>query len=140
MDDLKINRHLTIPSQELRLAFSRSGGPGGQHVNKTETRVEVRWTPSTSQVLRAEQRALLLSQLASRLTLEGELVVTSERTRSQNQNRVDALGKLTELIQAALCRPKRRRPTKPSRGSVERRLQAKRARSQVKQRRSDGND
>lgn len=135
MDDLRIGPRLTIPADELQLAFARSAGPGGQKVNKAETKVEVRWKPSDSRALSEDDRRWLLRALGDRLTADGELIVTSQRTRTQAGNRKDALDKLAELLRQALVRPKRRRPTRPSKGSVERRLKAKKERSKLKQNR-----
>ncbi len=135
MSDLLVNERLTIPDAELRVAFSRSSGPGGQNVNKVESKVELRWCPGESDVLSESDRARLLERLASRLTNEGDLIVTSSHTRDQIRNREDAEQKLAELVRTALHRPKRRRPTRPSRGARERRIQGKKRRGQVKRNR-----
>lgn len=124
-----------IPARELRESFARSGGPGGQNVNKVETKAELRWTPGESTALSDADRAWLLRRLASRLTTEGELLITSTRTRDQSRNRDDAREKLAELIRRALQRPKRRKKTRPSKSAVEGRLEEKRRRSGVKQKR-----
>lgn len=135
MDDLRIGPRLTIPAEELRLAFSRSSGPGGQNVNKVASRVEVRWSPGDSRAVRQDDRDWLLQRLASRLSLDGELIVTSERHRTQGRNRTDALDKLAVLVREALQRPKRRRATRPSRGAVQRRLDSKKQRAEIKRHR-----
>jgi len=141
MGDLLIRRGLVIPEDELELRFARAGGPGGQNVNKRSTQVEVRWRPATSRALRGDDRAWLLARLGGRLTADGELVVTSTLTRQQARNREDALAKLAGIVAAALVRPRRRRATRPGRGAVERRLGAKKRRSQVKaDRRRRGDD
>ena len=132
MDDLSINDRVTIPAAELRVAFARSGGPGGQNVNKVETKVELRWTPAETMALGDAEKAWLISRLAARLTSDGEILVTSSRTRDQGRNREDALRKLADLIRKALERPKRRRKTKPSRQAVEKRLERKRQTSEKK--------
>ena len=132
MSHLVINDRITIPAAELRVSFARSSGPGGQNVNKVESKVELRWKPAESVVLSERDRSWLLERLADRLTAAGELMVTSSKTRDQAKNRDDAQGKMIEIIRAALVRPKIRRKTRPSRRSVERRLQDKRERSERK--------
>ncbi len=140
MEDLRIGPRLTIPGEELRVAFARSGGPGGQKVNKAETKVELRWNPGESGALSDADRRWLLTRLAAKLSTDGDLIVTSERTRTQAQNRTDARDKLAELVRQALVRPKRRRPTKPSRGAVERRLKDKKHRAKLKETRAHRNE
>jgi ribosome-associated protein len=130
--DLRISPTILIPEDELHLAFARSGGPGGQNVNKVSSKAELRWTPSTSRALSETDRAWLLRRLGSKLTTEGELIVVSTKTRDQLRNREDAEAKLVELVATALLRPKLRRATKPSRGAKERRLREKRVRSEIK--------
>jgi ribosome-associated protein len=130
--DLTINDRIKIPDTELRVAFARSGGPGGQNVNKVNSKVELRWTPATSGALGEDDRAWLLAKLKSRLTKDGDLLVTSERSRDQGKNREDAAAKMAAIISAALFRPKKRRATKPSRGAKERRIGAKKHRAEIK--------
>jgi ribosome-associated protein len=132
MADIRINERIVIPNRELTVAFARSGGPGGQNVNKVESKVELRWTPAESTVFAGEQRDWLLSRLAPRLTLEGELLVTSTLYRDQIRNRADAEEKLGAIVKAALLRPKKRKATKPSRGATERRIQGKKRRAAIK--------
>lgn len=129
MEDLIVKPGVVIPAEELRWDFSRSGGPGGQNVNKVATKVELRWAPGASRAFGQEEREHLLRRLAGRLTAQGELIVTSSRTRDQSRNREDARRKLAALIEAALARPKPRKRTAPSREAVERRLREKQARS-----------
>jgi ribosome-associated protein len=133
MRDLFVSPHLTIPAGELSLAFSRSGGPGGQNVNKVASAVELRWNVVRSAAISYGDRAWLLGQLRNRLTQDGDLVVTSTTTRDQLQNREDAADKLVQIVRAALHRPTPRRPTKPSRGSKRRRLDGKRRHAEIKQ-------
>ncbi len=140
MDDLPITSRVTIPADEIEVAFVRSGGPGGQNVNKVATKVELRWRPGDSAALSADDRAWLLQRLDRRLTSTGELLVTSERTRNQARNRDDAAAKLAAIVRAALARPKRRKPTRAGRGAIERRLQAKRIRSRKKRDRQPPDD
>jgi ribosome-associated protein len=129
VDDISINDQITIPAGELSIAFARSGGPGGQNVNKVETKVELRWTPADSGALSEEKRHRLLANLAPRLTTEGELVVTSTRTRDQSRNREDARQKLAGIVREALKPPKVRKKTRPPKRVAESRLADKRVRS-----------
>jgi ribosome-associated protein len=135
MRDIVVTPRLTIPSGELALAFARSGGPGGQNVNKVSSKVELRWNPTTSGALTADDRTWLLAQLGNRLTTDGTLIVTSTATRDQLKNREDAMSKLTLIVRAALERPKTRRATRPSRGAKRRRVEDKRHRSEIKRNR-----
>jgi ribosome-associated protein len=133
--DLVVTPRLTIPAGELSITFARSGGPGGQNVNKVSSKVDLRWNPVTSSALTADDRALLLEKLANRLTTDGTLIVTSTLTRDQVKNRDDAASKLALIVKSALFRPKTRRETKPSRASKRRRVDDKRHRSQTKRNR-----
>ncbi|MEZ4362681.1 MAG: alternative ribosome rescue aminoacyl-tRNA hydrolase ArfB [Kofleriaceae bacterium] len=138
MSDVRVNAAIVIPQDELQLAFARSGGPGGQNVNKVSSKVELRWTPATSRALSEPDREWLLKKLARRLTTEGELIILSTKTRDQLRNRDDAEAKLAAVVAAALVRPKPRRATKPSKGATERRLREKRVRAEKKRdRRTD---
>ena len=110
---------------ELQFQTSRSSGPGGQNVNKVESRVELRFRIADSQLLSDEQKQTLLEKLASRLTQEGELLVTAQEDRSQLRNRETALLKFHQLLTKTLHRPKTRRPTKPGKGAVRKRLESK---------------
>lgn len=129
---LSINDRVSIPLSEIDLSFARSGGPGGQNVNKVETQVEARWSPGDSAALGPDDRAWLLERLASRLTNAGELLVVSSRYRTQGANRQDALDRLAEVVRAALLRPRKRKKTRPSKAAKQRRIQAKKTRSQTK--------
>jgi ribosome-associated protein len=130
--DLEVQRGLTLPGHEIVESASRSSGPGGQHVNKTSTRVTLRWNARTSSALTATQRRRLLRELASRLTRDGELLVHASRQRSRARNRELARERLAELIREAVATPRRRIATRPSSGSKVRRADAKRARATVK--------
>jgi len=132
MDELVINDVIRIPAAELSESFARSGGPGGQHVNKTETKVELRWSIAQTTALSEVDRAWLLERLADRLTAEGELVVVAGDERSQSRNRAEARRKLAALVREALRRPRRRRATRPTRSSIERRISDKKHRGGVK--------
>jgi len=137
--DLVVSPRLTIPGAELAIAFSRSGGPGGQNVNKVSSKVDLRWNPSTSAAVSEHDRGWLIERLRNRLTSDGTLIVTSTLTRDQIQNRDDAESKLVLIVRTALERPKHRRETKPSRGAKRRRVADKRHRSEIKRnRRGDG--
>ncbi len=110
---------------ELQFQTSRSSGPGGQNVNKVESRVELRFRVAESQLLTDEQKQMLLQKLASRLTQDGELLITAQEDRSQLRNRETALLKFHQLLTKTLHRPKTRRPTKPGKGAVRKRLESK---------------
>ena len=132
---LRVNGFLTIPGKELRETASRSSGPGGQHVNKTNTRVTLRWNVRDTDALGPVRRARVEKELASRLTRAGDLVVHASRHRVRARNREAARERLVELLRAALARRLPRKATRPSRASRERALETKKRRSQVKQRR-----
>jgi len=117
---------------ELQFQFALSGGPGGQHVNKTETKVIITWHPSSSAVFSESQKALIQSKLASRINSEGELKVSVAKTRSQLQNKKLAVAMLEDLLKKALQKPKKRIKTKPSRSSKLKRLQKKKQHSDKK--------
>lgn len=110
---------------ELAFQTSRSSGPGGQNVNKVESRVELRFRLADSQLLTEEQKQTLQQKLASRLTTEGELLIAAQEDRSQLRNKETALRKFYETLQKALHKPKARKATKPSQGAVRQRLEAK---------------
>ncbi|HET7505040.1 MAG TPA: alternative ribosome rescue aminoacyl-tRNA hydrolase ArfB [Kofleriaceae bacterium] len=140
MQDVVVTPRVTIPAGELAFAFSRSGGPGGQNVNKVSSKVELRWNPTTSAALSADERAWLVERLRSRLTGDGTLIITSTATRDQAKNRDDATSKLALIVRAALDRPKPRRPTRPSRGAKRRRVADKRHHAEIKRNRSSTSD
>ncbi len=140
MQDIVVTPRVIIPGGELAFAFSRSGGAGGQNVNKVSSKVELRWNPTTSAALTAAERAWLIERLRSRLTSDGTLIVTSTATRDQLKNRDDATSKLALIVRAALDRPKPRKPTKVSRGAKRRRVADKRHHSEIKRNRSGADD
>jgi ribosome-associated protein len=135
MDDLRIRRGLVIPAGELRAAASRSSGPGGQHVNKSNTRVTLRWNIETSEVLTDRQRALLRSRLDQQLTRGGELVLHAGRARSRARNLERARERLAEIVLAGLATTRSRIATKASAGARERQAQQKKHRSAIKSQR-----
>ena len=134
-DVLPVRGSIAIPRSELSWRFSRSSGPGGQSVNTADSRVELRWDLAGSGALPPVLRARALERLAGRL-VDGALVVTAQEHRAQLQNRRAAEARLVALVAAAIAPgPPTRRATRPSRGAVQRRLDAKRARSVTKQNR-----
>jgi ribosome-associated protein len=129
---LNINDDLFLPRAELSYRASRSGGPGGQHVNTSSTRVEVVWNVAQSPSLTEAQRALVQEKLANRINAEGELLIAEGGSRSQHQNKEAVTERLAELLREALFVPKPRKRTKRPRSSHERRLKQKKQRSEVK--------
>lgn len=117
---------------EIELEFVRSRGPGGQHVNKTNSAAMLRWNVITSQVLLEETRQNLLEKLANQITTDGDIVIRSDEFRDQDQNRQRCLEKLDEMIERALFKPKERKATKPTRSSQTKRKDTKRYRGQIK--------
>jgi ribosome-associated protein len=134
---LEVNESLSIPRSELDVRVSRSSGAGGQHVNKTSSRVEIFWNVRASPVLSEEQRTRLLGRLASRLTSEGSIRVVASDMRSQSRNRELAEERLAEMVRRALLVPKKRRPTKPTRAAKEARLESKKRQSHKKRERGN---
>ncbi|HKW49143.1 MAG TPA: alternative ribosome rescue aminoacyl-tRNA hydrolase ArfB [Gemmatimonadaceae bacterium] len=140
-DDIVVSPALTIPRAELSFRASRAGGPGGQHVNTSSTRVELLWDLTHSTAVSDEVRARLLTKLASRLDADGMVRVVASDRRSQAQNRESAASRLAEIVRQALVVPKKRRPTRPTTASREQRLSDKRERSNRKRdRRRDDYD
>ena len=131
-DALPVNDRLVIPADELDVSYARSGGPGGQHVNTTDTRVRLRFALSRTTVLGDEVRARLSAAAGPWLTHDGDLLITCDTSRSRLQNLEEARERLAQAIRAALVRPKPRRPTRPTRGSQQRRLETKKGRKAVK--------
>ncbi|ROP56596.1 MULTISPECIES: alternative ribosome rescue aminoacyl-tRNA hydrolase ArfB [unclassified Rathayibacter] len=133
--DLEVSARLTIPASELQWRFSRSSGPGGQHVNTSDSRVQLTWSVAESAALTDDQRERLLQRLAQRL-VSGAITVTVSQERSQLRNREVALTTLRDLVATALAPPAApRRPTRPTRGSGRRHLASKQQRSATKQQR-----
>ncbi len=139
-DDLVIQPGVVLPASELSWTAVRSGGPGGQNVNKVATKVELRFDLPATRALSPEVCARLSRLAAGRLDAEGRILITSQVTRNRAQNLEDAREKLALLVRAALRPPKRRRPTRPTRASKQRRLEDKRRQSDKKRTRRAGYD
>ena len=121
-----------VPEDELEFRFFRSGGPGGQNVNKVSTSVQMRFDVKNSPSLADPVKERLMKLAGSRLTLDGVIVITAVRFRTQERNRADAIARLDEMVAEALIRPVYRVPTRPTRASKERRLKSKSTRSTIK--------
>ncbi|HOG46000.1 MAG TPA: alternative ribosome rescue aminoacyl-tRNA hydrolase ArfB [Anaerolineae bacterium] len=132
---MPITRSLAIPAGELRFRFSRSGGPGGQHVNRSATQVELLFDVAHSPSLSEEQRARVMADLATRIDREGVLHLFSSGTRSQLQNREEVVQRFQTLLRRALHVARPRHPTRPTAAARERRLSGKRRRGEAKERR-----
>ena len=135
MDRLNINDKISIPVSELQISFSRSGGPGGQHVNKTSTQAELMFDLLSTPSIPPEDREWLMERLKHRLDSTGRLRLISQDTRSQRQNKAIVLERFAELMSHALRRPKKRKATKPTKGSIERRIESKKKHSATKSQR-----
>ena len=138
-EDIRLTAKVVIPGEELQFQFVRSGGPGGQNVNKVATKVVVRLDVMGSPAIPESLKEMLRVGLSTRLLASGEVVVSSDRFREQSRNRAQVVERLGEILRAALERPKVRRATRPTRGSRQRRHEAKRRRSQVKKHRRQPN-
>lgn len=123
---------MIVPDNELSWTFARSGGPGGQNVNKVESKAILRWNVAATDALAPEVKERFMQQQAGRITTEGELVMSSQRYRDQDRNRADCLGKLEAMLDTASHPPRPRRATKPSRRAKQKRLDEKRRRSETK--------
>ncbi|GAC1494618.1 MAG: alternative ribosome rescue aminoacyl-tRNA hydrolase ArfB [Gemmatimonadaceae bacterium] len=129
---LAVNESVSIPRTELDVRVSRSSGAGGQHVNKTSSRVEIFWNVITSRALTEAERTRLREKLASRLTIDGSIRVVASDMRSQSRNRDLAEERLADLVRRALTVPRTRRATKPTRAATEARLDSKKRHSTKK--------
>ena len=126
---LHVNHYIQIPDEELHFSFARSSGPGGQNVNKVASKAVLRWSLAKNGSVPEQIKVRLRSLQRNRITSEDDIVIQSQRYRDQERNRQDCLDKLRELILQASSIPKSRHATKPTRGSRERRLQAKKHRA-----------
>ena len=134
---LFVSDAVSIPRGELDFRASRSSGAGGQHVNKTSSRIEVFWNPLSSVALTEEQRDRLRHKLAGRIAIDGSIRVVASDMRSQSRNKELAEERLADLVRTALVVPKKRRPTKPTRAAKEARLEGKKRQSHKKRERRD---
>jgi ribosome-associated protein len=130
---ITVTPEIQIDEREIEEHFVRSSGPGGQNVNKLSTAVQLRFNARLSPSLPPEVRTRLERLAGSKMTRDGVLVIIAQRHRTQPRNRADALDRLIELIRQAAVRPVKRRPTKPTKGSRERRIEGKKRRGGVKQ-------
>jgi ribosome-associated protein len=133
---LRVTRSIAIPESELTERFVRAAGPGGQHVNRTESAVELRFDAAQSPSLPESMRARLLARHDRRINADGVVVIQARRFRDQARNREDARERLLGLLRNATRAPKKRIPTRPTRASKERRLQGKQRRGRIKKTRS----
>lgn len=129
---IKINNHIFIEESELAFSFIRSSGPGGQNVNKVATAVQLRFNVLHSPSLTDEVKSRLIRLAGRRMSVDGNLLIEAKRYRSQEQNKEDAIGRLTNLIQKAVKKPKKRILTQPSRSARERRLKEKKIKGAIK--------
>lgn len=137
MASIPISRRVSIPESELDVRASRSGGPGGQSVNTTDSKVELRWDVANTSALSPEQRDRVMDRLSNRITDDGVLLLRSSEHKSQHRNREAAVSRLQALLGEAIEPPRRRRPTKRSKGAHERRIRQKKHRGEIKRLRKD---
>ncbi len=138
-DDLKINGKVTIPAAELQWTTSRSGGPGGQHVNKTNSKVTLEWNVDESSALSDVKKARIKSRLSNRITSDGLLKISASASRSQKANLEDARERMANLIREAMKVSKPRKKTKPSKRAKRKRLDNKKRRGDLKKSRKKPN-
>ena len=138
---LEITELIQIPDAEFEWSYARSGGPGGQNVNKVASKAVLRWKAGlTAAAIPEPAKARMRTRFPSRFTVEGDVVIQSERYRDQGRNRADCLDKLAAMVQASLVEPLPRKATKPSRGSKRRRLDEKKRQSRRKENRRASSD
>ncbi len=141
MADLYVNSRLTIPEKEIVITFSRSGGPGGQNVNKVNSKVTLRWSPALCEHFNADWRRRFVSRHGNRINRDGEIILHSEKYRDQGRNVADVRGKLVNMLLECQSAPKSRKATRPTWSSQRRRLDEKKRHSRKKQdRRKPGRD
>lgn len=139
MESSSIKNGIAIPENELKITASRSGGAGGQHVNKTETKITIHWNVKNTTALNDIQKDRVLKNLENKLTTDGEIVIHNSESRSQQQNKENALKNLAKLISKALYIPKKRIKTKVPKHIKEKRIQSKKQRGEIKKMRSKKN-
>ena len=132
MADLYVNSRLTIPSDEISISTARSSGPGGQNVNKVNSKVTLHWSPGNCAALRADWRRRFVASYANRINREGHVVISSQQYRDQTRNLADVRQRLANMLLSCQNPPKPRRETRPTLGSKRRRLEQKRQQSQKK--------
>ncbi len=132
MANVRLPFGVSVPEAELEMRAARSGGPGGQSVNTTDSKIELRWDVKRSGALDEAQRARLLERLSPRLTDDGVLILTGQEHRSQHRNREAVIARFRSIVGEALTPPRKRRRTRPTRAAKERRLRAKRHRGETK--------
>lgn len=140
MSHLRITERISIPLREISFQFSRSSGSGGQNVNKVNTRVTLRWTPSSSRAINGAILTRLLEKAGRKINSEKILQISSQRYRDQGRNVADCMEKLRLLVASAIIPPKKRVKTKPSRASKQKRLDDKKKRSKQKRLRRTPDD
>ncbi len=131
-DDLRVKNGVTIPGHEIEITASRAGGPGGQHVNKASTRITVRWNVRETTALDDAQKERVLENLKTELTTDGDIILHSGASRSQQQNKKEALARLADKLRKALYVPKKRMKTKLPKKAKESRIQEKKQRGALK--------
>ena len=137
---LEVTARVRIPAWEIRLSYAASGGPGGQNVNKVASKAVLHWSPASSSALSPAEKAYAIPRLRPRVSTEGELVLSADRNRDQPRNVEDVLARLVEVLREALHRDPPRRKSRPTKGSKERRLTAKRHEGAIKRNRRVGGD
>lgn len=137
---IRISKNIVITDDELKEEFFQSSGPGGQNVNKVSTAVRLRFNVRDTTSLPADLKQRLITAISSSITTSGELIIEAQRYRTQIKNREDAAQRLQAMITKYLIPPKKRRKTKPTKGSVRRRLDSKKQRSSLKKLRSSRSD
>jgi ribosome-associated protein len=138
---LSVTESIRIPDEELEWNYARSGGPGGQNVNKVASKAQLRWkASSTSTLIPESARTRMRARFPSRFTTEGDVIIQSQKYRDQERNRTDCLEKLAQMIRESLVEPRPRKATRPTKGSQRRRLADKKRQSQKKQNRRAGGD
>src|SRR6185503_173215 len=139
-NDLRVVGHIAIPVDEIEIRASRSGGPGGQHVNTSSTKIEVRWNIDATRALSDDEKTRVRAKLGERIDAAGTVRVVSSESRSQTRNREIATARLVEIIRAALAVPKKRKATRAPRAAKEKRLREKKQRSEKLKRRRELDD